>query len=114
MRIVLYILLKMRQKHIFAEGSADANGDLPDAETMYLAKRFLAAGNCRECVSQFFHQDSSFRSQLHASGIAIEQRRVQKLFQFGNRFADSRLTDIELFRSQGDIACFGCVIENMI
>lgn len=59
-------------------------------------------------------QNLSLLRQQNSAGIADKQGSMQTVFQLADCFADSRLADIQLTGSLGDIACPGYGVKNAV
>ena len=97
-----------------AQGIADTNMDMAEVKFPNALELLLADGKLLEGSSGMLKQHLPFFCQLHAPGIAGEKRGMQAVFQFADRFADSRLADVKLLGSPGNISGYGYGIKNTV
>ena len=114
MRVFFRKGAKIGQEHIFAEGAAGPDGQMPHAELLHFFQLLFALA---DGVKSAFHlpvKKLPGLGQLHAPAGAQKKRGVQVLLQPGNGLADGGLTDVERPGRAGNVPAAGHCDKNMI
>ena len=102
-RVFLRERAQIRQKHIFAEGTAGADGKVSDSQLLHFFQLLFALIDGEKRALHLPVEDFSGLGELYPPAGAQKQGGVQALLQPGDRLADSRLTDIKRPRRPGDV-----------
>ena len=107
-------ILQKGKEDIFAQGGADPNGQMADAQLDGAAQLFFSQGQGVKGGFYMGEQEFSFRSHGHTPGAAGKKLGAEAFLQLLDGFADGGLADVQLLCRPGNIAGIGNGIENFI
>ena len=107
-------VLQVRQQNIFAEGRADADAQMANAQFPAKAQLGLRSLQCLKGRADRLEEQFAVFRELNASGVAGKERGAHGLLQLFDGFADGRLTDKKFLCSLGNVAGEGGCIENTV